>query len=392
MNGKVNHTLLKASGITALVMAAALLFGGLLELSVYGMKNRLGYLDAGKRWSADGARYAVIGMYAEESAGISADQAESWAHSTDNALLEASVTPAEGARSWAYCYGMDSVLQVVGPKGTANAETIAANGDFFVFHHLKFTFGGGFLNDPTNPMGVVLDRNLAWRVYGAENIVGKSVIVNGEEFTIVGIADMESSSEPYKRTYGSTPRMYMSYAGFSKIGTGNITFFEAALPNAVKGFAYNIFTRSVQRNEDSSAVIEATDRFSLKNRWDNMKELSYAWISANRIKFPYWENEARVYDYRAAVVMLFETAFAAIAGASLILAVILLRFSGWSLIGVMKRLFAKISERNSGPPREKKIRRRKQPADGGGENPSAPEPGPARPKPKNFKRIRHRKI
>ena len=77
MDRRINHTLLKASGIVALVMIGAALICGIFELTVLGMKNSLDYLGAGKRWSADGTRYAVIGMYAEENAGISADHQSS---------------------------------------------------------------------------------------------------------------------------------------------------------------------------------------------------------------------------------------------------------------------------------------------------------------------------
>ena len=283
--------------------------------------------------------------------------------SVDSALLEASVTPNEGARSWAWTYGTDAVLPVNGTKGTVNAEVLAVAGDFFVFHQLAFRYGGGFLNDNSNPMGVVLDRDLAWRVYGAENIVGMTVTVNGEEYTIVGITDRESSSAAYKKAYGDTPRMYMSYRGYAKVAESGVSFFEAALPNSVRGFAMNIFSSAVRVNEDSSAVLEATDRFSLKNRYDNMKELAYAWVSINKIEFPYWENEARVCDYRAAVMMLFEVAFAAVAGTSLILSFILLRISGWTLTGSVKTLWKRLAEererkRRDRPAKVRKTRRR----------------------------------
>lgn len=345
MNDKVNHKLLKASGIAALILAAAALICGILELCVLGMRNSLDYLDAGKRWSRGQERYAVVGMYTEAAAGISPDQAMGWVRSVDAGLLEASVTPKEGGRSWAWCCGADAVLPVTGTKGTVNAKTLAVEGDFFTFHQLAFRFGGGFLYDNSNPMGVVLDRDLAWRVYGAENIVGMTVTIMGEEFTVVGITDRESSSAAYKKAYGETPRMYMSLAGYAKIGGGNVSFFEAALPNSVRGFAKNIFSNAVRVNEDVSVTLEVTDRFSLKNRYENMKELAYAWVSVNKIEFPYWENEARVCDYRAAVMMLFEVAFAALAGVSLILSFVLLRISGWTLTGAVRGLWKKLSAR-----------------------------------------------
>lgn len=371
MEGRINHKLLKASGIAALIMAGAALLCGVLELCVGGMRSNLDYLRTGERWSAGGERYAVIGMYAQQDAGISPDHAQSWVRSIDAKLLEASVTPPEGGRSWTWCCGSDVTLPVTGTKSTVNARVMAVAGDFFLFHQLAFRYGGGFLNDNSNPMGIVLDRDLAWRVYGAENIVGMTVSVMGEEYVVVGITDRESSSEAYRKAYGDTPRMYMSYAGYEKVGDGNITFFEAALPNSVRGFAMNIFSGAVTANEDASAVIEATDRFSLKNRYANMKQLAYSWAGINRIEYPYWENEARVYDYRAAVMMLFEVALAAAAGSCLVISFILLRISGWTLTGSAKSVWKKTAESRAARKKVKpvKIRKTNKSEETSGQNP-----------------------
>ncbi|MBR5365056.1 MAG: ABC transporter permease [Clostridia bacterium] len=353
MSDKVNRKILKASGIVALVMLGALLVVGLLELVVLSMRGRLGFLDAGKRWSANGDRFAVVSLYAEQSAGLTGDDAVGWARSIDAGLLEASITPKEGASSWAYCYAADDTLSVKGPKGTVSAKTLAVGGEFFVFHPLAFKYGGGFLSDESIPRGVVLDRDLAWRVYGAENIIGMTVEIGGEEFVIVGIAERESKSGPYKRAYGDTPRLYMSYAGYRKVGEANVTSFEAALPNPVTGFAANIFTDKVRTDESRSVIREVTDRFSLKNRFANMKELSYAWVSVNKIEYPYWENEARVYDYRAAVLMIFEVTAAAVAVFSLLLSFTLLRVSGYSVIQSAKNGWKKLSEARAKKKRER---------------------------------------
>jgi len=360
MSDKVNKKVLKASGIVALVMIGALLLTGLLELAVLGMKGRLDFLGAGKRWSASGDRFAVVSLYAEQGAGLTGDDAVGWARSIDAGLLEASVTPKEGARSWAYCYAADDTLSVRGTKGSVSAKTLAVGGDFFVFHQLSFKYGSGFLNDESNPMGVVLDRDLAWRVYGAENIIGMTVEIGGEEFVIVGIAERESNSGPYKKAYGDTPRLYMSYAGYRKVGSAGVTAFEAALPNPVTGFAMNIFKGAVHANESQSVMREVTDRFSLKNRFNNMKELSYAWVSVNKIEYPYWENEARVYDYRAAVLMIFEVFTAAVAVSSLLLSFILLRVSGYSVIQSGKNLWKRASEAHAKKKRERPAKPKKQ--------------------------------
>lgn len=347
MNEKVNKKFLKLSGICALIMVFALAAAGIFELIVMHYENKLEYLDAGERWSADGERFAVISLYTEESSAFSSDQALSWAYSMDSALLNSSVTPVEGARSWAYSYSTQQTLTVKGPKNSASAETIAAGGDFFVFHPMKIVYGSYFLNDDSNPMGIVIDRNLAWKLFGAENIVGMTVEIGGGEFVVTGVCEQESKGGIYGYTYGERPRMYMSYAGYT-IATGvdsDLTIFETALPNSVRGFAKNIFDSVVKVNEDNSEVIEVSDRFSLRNRFNNMKILKYSWIRGDKIEYPYWENEARVYDYYCAIFMIFEVAMAAVFVVTLLTGLILFRFSDYSIICDAKKIVTKAAKK-----------------------------------------------
>jgi len=355
VNDNVNRKVLKASGVLALIFVSCLILLGISEMCVMVMEKSIGYIHAGERWSADGQPYAVISMYAEEKAGVTSDQIGQWAYSTDAKLLESSVTPKENARTWAYTYGTETTLTVNGPMGTASAETMAVGGDFFLFHPMKFTFGSAFLNDNSNPMGVVIDRDLAWKIFGAENIVGMLLQIEGLDFIVVGVSERESNGSVYRYTYGERPRMYMSYAGYTKLrGDGGITMYEAALPNAVRGFARNIFDSAVKVNEETNWVFEVSDRFSLINRYENMKTLKYSWIRGNRIEYPYWENEAKVADYRCAVLMVFEVIAAAVGGSTMLLSFILLRVSGYTFTDTVKNTWKKI------PKPAKKSRRKMQ--------------------------------
>ena len=359
MNDKVNKKLLAASGITAVVFAAAVLLLGMFELIVSGFSGSIGFLDAGKRWSAGGDRFAVITLYTEEGAALSKDQVESWIRNMDAALLESSVSPNENARSWAYTYAAEETMTVAGPKDDQSAEVIAAGGDFFVFHPQEFVCGSAFLNDASNPNGVVIDEDLAWKIFGATNIVGMEMSVDGIPFVVTGVSRRASEHGVYAYTYGERPRMYMSYAGYIKLrGDGNhITMFETALPNAVKGFANNIFRGAVTANEDTMTVTEATERFSILNRFHNMKILKYSWIRENKIEYPYWENEAKVADYRCAVLMIFEVALAAIAVGAMLLSFILLRISGYTVTDSVKNLYGKYEKNRA--EREKPKRKKR---------------------------------
>ena len=76
---------LKVSGILALVLVGALLFVGVMEGAVRLMENKLDFLEAGERWSADGSRFAVCALYQEREAAVPVDQALTWAHQIDTA-------------------------------------------------------------------------------------------------------------------------------------------------------------------------------------------------------------------------------------------------------------------------------------------------------------------
>jgi len=341
VNDKVNRKLLAASGITAIVFAVSALLLGVFELIVAGMSGSLDYLDAGERWSADGERFAVITLYTEEGSALSGDQVGSWVRAVDAKLLESSVAPNENARSWAYTYAAEETMTVTGPRDKTTAEVIAAGGDFFVFHPQEFVCGSAFLNDASNPNGVVIDEDLAWKIFGATGIVGMEMTVDGIPFIVTGVSRRASEHGIYDYTYGERPRMYMSYAGYIKLrgDENHITMFETALPNAVKGFARNIFNSAVTANEDTMTVTEATDRFSIPNRFSNMKILKYSWIRENKIEYPYWENEAKVADYRCAVLMIFEVALAAAAVLAMLLSFVFLRISGYTVTDSVTNLY-----------------------------------------------------
>ncbi len=347
MNDKVNRKQLAASGIAAIVFAVSLLLLGIFELIVAGISGTIGFLDAGERWSASGDRFAVITLYTEDGTALSSDQVKSWVRSIDAKLLESSVAPKENARSWTYTYAAEETMPVHGPKDKATAEVIAAGGDFFVFHPQEFVYGAAFLNDESNPDGVVIDEDLAWKIFGATDIVGMEMTVNEVPFIVAGVSRRASDKGIYNYTYGERPRMYMSYAGYVKLrGDENrITMFETALPNSVRGFARNIFNGAVTANEETMAVAEATDRFSVINRYNNMKILKYSWIRENKIEYPYWENEAKVADYRCAILMIFEVVLAGIAVCSMLTSFILLRISGYTVTDSVKNLYHKIEKK-----------------------------------------------
>lgn len=357
---KVNKKVLRLSGIVAVVMAACAIIIGILELVVLAVSSPVNFIKAGERWSASGEKYAVISLYTEADSALSADQIERYAMSMDSALTSASIDSSERGRVWTYCYLTEKLLSVKGPKSSGNANVIAFGGDFFVFHPLKFIYGTSFLNDASIPNGVVLDENLAWKIFGATDVVGMTMSIYDEEFTVVGITEAERGGDAYKYTYGETPRMYMSYNAYYKLNgqKDDITAYEVTLPNPVKSFAMNIFKTAVTSNEDTSSLTEPSARYNMMNRLDNVKKLKYSWVRADNVVYPYWENEALMIDYVCAIIMFFEVIFFAIGVFAMLLSFILLRVSGFTVTDVIKRKYKKYQEnRDARPEKPSKPRR-----------------------------------
>ena len=341
MSEKVNKKRLKAAAVSLAVLIAAVAVIGVLELVVALIGDSVDFIKAGERWSGGGEAYAVISAYCESDTGIDENTLLMWQQSVDDALTEAAVTPS-GGRLWAWAASFPTELSVSGPKGSTTAAVTVCAGDFFVFHRFDYVCGNGFLTDNENPMGVVLDENLAWKLFGATNIVGMKFNIYDCEYTVTGVYKPESRHGAYAYTYGETPRMYMSYAGFAKVSDGTFTVYETALPNPVRGFAKNIFDGAVSVDTDRNTVAEASDRFSVKNRFENMKELRYSWIRKQSLEYPHWENEARVYDYRCAVIMIFEIIFVAAGVIALLSSIILVVISGYSPVRTVKNIVSKL--------------------------------------------------
>ena len=357
MNSKVNRKILKLSGWFALLFAGCALVAGILEGIVLAISAPVGFIDAGERWSASGEPYAVISLYTEDSSALSGDQIGQYAQAMESALLSASVEGSERGRVWTYACSAESIRPVTGPKSTASAAVTACGGDFFVFHPLNFIYGTSFLNDSSIPHGVVIDEDLAWKIFGAIDVVGMDLTMNGLTLTVVGITAAERNSEAYTYTYGDMPRMYMNYSAYEKINgkAADITAYEVTLPNPVKSFAMNIFKTAVTVNEDTTSLTEASARYGVMNRFENMKRLKYSFVRGDKVSYPYWENEARMIDYSCAVIMIFEVICLAAGVFSMLFSFILFRVSGFTVTDSVKNLYGKFAaERAKRPKKEKK--------------------------------------
>jgi putative ABC transport system permease protein len=122
------------------------------------------------------------------------------------------VTYIDGTNLWKAAKGRRQVLsfrtgRVVQPDGDDQLpfpiETRSTTADFFAMFDTPFLYGSGWskASDDNTEFVVVLGRELNERVFGGENSVGKSILMNGSLYRIAGVLD---TWDPMPRFYDVT--------------------------------------------------------------------------------------------------------------------------------------------------------------------------------------------
>ncbi|MDE6834861.1 MAG: ABC transporter permease [Ruminococcus sp.] len=197
--------------------------------------------------------------------------------------------------------------------GKSDAILTAVGGDFFMFRNFKLVSGSFFGEGDLMHDGAVIDRNLAWELYGSYDVAGMYLYIDGVKFYISGVIE-NPESEPEKNCIGKLPRIYVSYDGVAEILklSGNnenstvvsekfnkITCYETVFPNPVENFAYNSVKKQFSENyKDKYSIVKNSTRFKASVRSKAFRKISDYAVIKNNINYPYWENASRIVEFK----------------------------------------------------------------------------------------------
>ena len=194
-----------SAGISAIIF---LILTGVIAL-LAGMQAEQ---NVSRRWSSEGG-VAQVSCFFSPNAGITQDSIESFEHSLDNALKEASIeqdSPNPGARLWADAYSADGAITLSTDKGTVQADALGIGGDFFLFHQLQLLSGSYFSGNDLMQDYVILDRDSAWQLFGSVDVAGMTVNIAGRPHMVIGVVE-----RPTGRLYEAAGldgiRVFVSY-------------------------------------------------------------------------------------------------------------------------------------------------------------------------------------
>lgn len=279
------------------------------------MCNSLEAQNMAERWSDDGG-VSQISCFFSQGANVDADTIKAFEHSLDSALKEASIesdSPNVGARLWADAYSAPGKLTLVGNSGQTEVNVIGVGGDFFLFHQLQLVSGSYFAGSDLMQDKIVVDEDVAWQLFGSNDIVGQQVTIGGVPHLICGVIKRDSGRLNDSSGNGSSI-VYVSYETLQKNLTMQgrdiaINHYEIVMPNPVKDFAMGIVKERIGVAEQEMELVENTTRFRMLPMLQIIRDFGMRSMNGKAIIYPYWENIARGYEDILALILIFRMIF-----------------------------------------------------------------------------------
>ena len=283
-----------------LMLSGVIAFVGFLILFAVTkhLGNSLEEQQMAERWSEE-KNATQVSAFFSPNAEITVDSIEEFEHSLDNALKEASIEQTStnpGARLWVDAYSADGKITLSSGKTSVEADAIGIGGDFFLFHPLRLLNGSYFSGNDLNQDYCVIDEDMAWQLFGSNDVAGMMVYISGVPHIVTGVVERPKGRLEEAAGLNGT-LVYVSYQTLELYGINNgINHYEIVMPNPVSGFAVNLVRERMSYDEKEVEILENTSRFSLLNELKVIAAFGTRSMNGKAIIYPYWENIARGYE------------------------------------------------------------------------------------------------
>lgn len=256
-------------------------------------KNGMSVQNTYLRWDSRG-KSTHISVFMTENASFGVNNAYELEESVNNALLENDALDTKnGGRSWADCYSGSGKVTIENGSTNMETEAMGVGGDFFLFHPLQLLSGSYFSDDNIMKDLVVIDEDIAWRMFGSVDVNGMELDINGEKHIISGVIKRDDGRLS-KAAGNDLPVIYMSYESLGKLSDKlAITSYEIVMPNLTKNYAYKLIKEKLNPDDKNYEIVDNAERFSIVALFKVVKEFDTRSMKTNKVCYPYWENIAR---------------------------------------------------------------------------------------------------
>lgn len=309
------------NGLLALLAAVCLVVQG-------AVCSALPTLNAANTWAGEsGQPFAQLACYLPNDKLLPEEDVWKFRQTVDTKLIEAALEAPENGSLYTDAYVGFGTLTVSGPRGSAEVKAAGVGGDFFRFHPLQLRSGSYLSESDLMKDRVVLDEELAWKLFGGMDLTGLTVTIGTADFYVAGVVSRED--DRYSGlAYTDGAGMFLSYPALKKcVETVGISCYEIVLPDPITAFGKNLVQENFPLN--GGVVVENSDRYSFGNLLTVVGDFGLRSMGLNGIIYPYWENAVRLTEDYAALLLVLTLLFAAVPAVSLLVLMIGLLRKGW---------------------------------------------------------------
>ena len=292
-----------------LVLNVVLVLASLASLTGLRLvSGTLSTLSAAQRFQGGSeTRFSQLACFLPVGQGKTEEDILKFRLSLDATLTEQSLEVPENGSLYLDAYsGSASVTVKSEDGGSASVKALGVGGDFFYFHPLHLRSGSYIRSEDLMDDLVVLDEEMAWRLFGGTELTGLTVYLNNEPFVVSGVISREDDFATEK-AYTGDGGVYLSFSALQRlVEASSIDCYEIVMPNPIRNFAKGILTDSFADGE----VVENTGRFSLERLGELLRSFAGRSMRVNGVIYPYWENAARLVEDYAALLLVLTVVFA----------------------------------------------------------------------------------
>ena len=264
------------------------------------ISGRLLSQQAAERWQGENEqRFTQLSCFLPSDAPIEQSEIYTFRYAMLDAFRSVGIEWTGENYPFLDAWSAEGQAHISGEQGATEAPLLAVGGAFFDFHPLRLLSGSYLREGDLSPDRVILDRELAWELFGGTELTGMGIQINGCDFVIGGVVEREDDSAS-RRAYTGEKGFYMSYDAYRAITEKDaVGCYEVVIPEPVKGYAAQLVGDKFPLKGGESVV--NTDRFSLERLLGLARDLPARSAHAGTVAYPYWENAARIAESECAV-------------------------------------------------------------------------------------------
>lgn len=244
-------------------------------------------------------RFAQVSAFFPEGQGQTRESVHYFREKIDPALIDAGLEQPETGSLWKDAYCGFGEITVTGKKSTASVTACGVGGDWFYFHPLRLKSGSYIAEGDLMHDKVVLNTNLAWKLFGALDVAGMTVTIGGEPYIIAGVVEEETDRADVKAFDGGGLYMYYDALEYAA-GSAVIECYELICADPLNGFALDTLSSGFP----GAVTVENTGRFSVWESVKNLFSLPEDAMVKTAVALPYWENAARYTEVTLALLLI----------------------------------------------------------------------------------------